>query len=60
MVSTVFLGVDQHFRNHGPPILWETKIFGGPHDGYREKYSSREAALAGHHTALKLARGDRH
>jgi hypothetical protein len=43
MVSTVFLGVDQHFRNHGPPILWETKVFGGPHDGYREKYSSRMA-----------------
>lgn len=31
LVSTVFLGVDHNFEK-GPPILWETMVFGGPHD----------------------------
>ena len=60
LVSTMFLGLDQNFRGHGPPILWETLIFGGLHDGYCERYASREAALAGHQTALKLARDAYH
>lgn len=29
LVSTVFLGVDHSFGLGGPPILWETMIFGG-------------------------------
>ena len=60
LVSTVFLGIDHNLRDGGPPLLWETMIFGGPHDRYRKLYASREAALAGHHTALQLARGDHH
>lgn len=28
MVSTVFLGVDHRFDGEGPPILWETMVFG--------------------------------
>lgn len=28
-VSTVFLGLDQRFGGNGPPILWETMVFGG-------------------------------
>lgn len=31
-VSTVFLGIDHNFSHEGPPILWETMVFGGPHD----------------------------
>lgn len=27
-VSTVFLGVDYNFMSFGPPILWETMVFG--------------------------------
>lgn len=47
-VSTVFTGLDYNFFDDGPPILWETMVFGGPLDGKQERYASREAALLGH------------
>ena len=56
LVSTVFLGVDHSFGADGPPILWETMIFGGKHDGHQIRYSSRDHALKGHEAALRLAR----
>lgn len=52
-VSTVFLSLDHGF-GEGPPVLWETMIFGGKHDGEQWRYTSREDALAGHATALAL------
>jgi hypothetical protein len=55
-VSTVFLGLDHRF-GRGPPVLWETIIFGGTHDQYQERYISREAALKGHDAAVALAKG---
>jgi hypothetical protein len=46
-VSTVFLGIDHGFRcDRGLPVLWETMIFGGPHDGYQNRYTSRTDALS--------------
>jgi len=56
-ISTVFLGLDHQFGD-GPPLLWETMIFGGEHDQYQERYSTREEALAGHQAALDLVRGN--
>jgi hypothetical protein len=57
-VSTVFLGVDHGLHGHGPPILWETMIFGPDHktafDGYQERYTSRREALEGHDAAVKM------
>jgi len=47
-VSTVFLGVDHNFYNDGPPVLWETMIFGGPYNLWMERYASRAEAEAGH------------
>jgi hypothetical protein len=29
-VSTVFLGIDHNFSGKGPPLLFETMVFGGP------------------------------
>jgi hypothetical protein len=55
-VSTVFLGLDHSFSD-GPPVLWETMIFGGEHDQYQERYTSREDALAGHERAKALVAG---
>ena len=52
-VSTVFLGLDHSF-GRGEPLLFETMIFGGEHDGYQERYSTRKAALDGHVKALAL------
>lgn len=46
-ISTVFLALD-HQYGKGPPILWETMVFGGPLDGEQDRYSSRAAALRGH------------
>ena len=56
-VSTVFLGIDHSFRA-GPPILFETMIFGGPFDNdeYQERYSTWDQAVAGHKTALEIVR----
>jgi hypothetical protein len=55
-VSTVFLGLDHNFFGDGPPILWETMIFGGSLDQDQWRYSSRAAAEAGHLDAVELAR----
>lgn len=51
-VSTVFLGLDHSF-GEGPPVLFETMVFGGPEnrtpiDDYQERYTSRHDALVGH------------
>lgn len=51
-VSTVFLGMD-HGWGEGPPVLWETMIFGGKHDEFQERYTSRSDAIAGHLRAVK-------
>lgn len=46
-VSTVFLGLDHGF-GRGGPVLFETLVFGGPHDQDERRYSTRQEALAGH------------
>lgn len=48
LVSTVFLGIDHRFFGEGPPILWETMVFGGLLDGEQNRYSSQEEAILGH------------
>lgn len=46
-VSTIFLGLDHAFGG-GPPILWETMVFGGSSDMEQERYTSLQAAITGH------------
>lgn len=46
-ISTVFLGLDHQYGS-GPPILWETMVFGGVLDGFQERYATKAEALAGH------------
>ncbi len=53
-VSTVFLGLDHQWID-GPPILFETMIFGGKHDEYQERYHTWEEAELGHSEAVKMA-----
>lgn len=52
-VSTVFLGLDHGFDNEDLPVLWETMIFGGPHDQEEWRYTSREEAMAGHERIVR-------
>ena len=57
-VSTVFLAIDHNFGGEGPPVLWETTIFGGAHDQEEQwRYSSLEEAKAGHAMAVELEKG---
>jgi len=46
-VSTVFLALD-HQWGDGPPLLFETMVFGGPLDQEQERYATWEEAEAGH------------
>src|SRR5438094_10208068 len=52
-VSTIFLGLDHNYGD-GPPLLYETMVFGGPLDQELDRYATRDAAIAGH--AAMLAR----
>jgi hypothetical protein len=47
-VSTVWLGIDHGFGREGPPIIFETMVFGGDHDQDCDRYCTEEQALAGH------------
>lgn len=51
-VSTVFLGLDHQYGD-GPPLLFETMVFGGPLDGEMIRCSSYEAAEEMHKTMLE-------
>ena len=48
LVSTVFLPFDHSFSDDGNPILFETLVFGGEHDGYMLRYHTYEEAIRGH------------
>ncbi len=57
-VSTVFIGVDHNYFADGPPLIFETMIFGGPPavDQWQCRYSTEEQARAGHETAVGALR----
>jgi hypothetical protein len=52
-VSTVFLGIDHQYGD-GPPLLFETMVFGGPLDQEADRCSTWEQAVEMH--AAMLAR----
>lgn len=54
-VSTVFLGLDHNYGD-GPPILFETMIFGGEHDEEMERCSTWSEAEQMHERMIKRAR----
>lgn len=47
-VSTVFLGLDHRHFGNGPPILFETMVFGGALDQEQVRYCSWDEAVRGH------------
>jgi hypothetical protein len=47
-VSTVFLGLDHNWSGEGPPILFETMVFGGLCDGDINRYATMEESHQGH------------
>ena len=52
-VSTVFLGLDH--RESGPPILFETMVFGGPLDQEQDRYATWQEAEQGHQAMVERA-----
>lgn len=52
-VSTVFLGLN-HAWDDGPPLLFETMIFGGEHDQHQERCSTWDEAELMHARAVGL------
>lgn len=52
-VSTVFLGMDHSWNPSGPPMIFETLIFGGELDGEMDRYSTWEEAEFGHKKMLE-------
>ena len=54
-VSTVFLGLDHNYSGVGAPILFETLVFGGAHDGEMWRYATWKQAEHGHLEAVRLA-----
>jgi hypothetical protein len=57
VVSTVFLGLNHNYHG-GEPILFETMVFGGPHDDYQRRYRTHQEAQQGHAEALRMVKGE--
>jgi len=55
-VSTVFIGIDYNVHRQGPPLLWETMVFGGAMDLKATRYASYEAAIEGHRATCAQVR----
>jgi hypothetical protein len=58
-VSTIFLGIDHSFGS-GPPLLFETMVFGGELDDEQERYSTEAQALAGHAAMVARVKATQH
>jgi hypothetical protein len=52
-VSTVFLPIDHRVLGDGPPLVFESLVFGGPLSDEMQRYSSWEEAEAGHAELLQ-------
>lgn len=58
-VSTVFLGLDHSFKDDGPPVLWETMVFGGWLNHEMDRCSgSREQAEAMHQRMVERVKNE--
>lgn len=50
-VSTVWLGLDGGYGG-GPPVIFETMVFGGKYDQYQMRYCTEWEAIVGHGEAV--------
>lgn len=56
-VSTVFLGINHRFGD-GPPLIFESMVFGGPLDQEQRRYSTEVEARVGHAELVAAASQD--
>ena len=54
-ISTVWLGMDHQFED-GPPLIFETMVFGGPLADYQWRYATEAEAIAGHDQVVAKVR----
>lgn len=54
-VSTVYLGLNHNF-GAGPPLIFETLVFGGPLDGEMDRYTTEADARTGHYAMVQRVR----
>jgi len=52
-VSTVWLGID-HAYGGGPPLIFETMVFGGDHDEDVWRYATEDEARLGHASVVAM------
>ena len=52
----MFLGLNHNFLREGPPILFETMIFGGRLDHFQNRCATWAEAEAMHAEAVRLVR----
>jgi hypothetical protein len=55
-VSTVFLALDHSWADEGPPVVYETMVFGGPLDQEQVRYCTRVDAIDGHNAMILRVR----
>lgn len=55
-ISTVWLGLDYQFADEGPPLIFESMIFGGDDDGETLRYSTWQEAERGHKELVEKIR----
>lgn len=55
-VSTVFIGLDHRLLGDGPPLIFETMVFGGPLDQAMDRYSTWDEAERGHAAMVERVR----
>lgn len=55
-VSTMWLGADHSFRTGGPPLIFETMVFGLPDGQHIDRYPTEMQARKGHNDAIEWAR----
>jgi len=54
-VSTVWLGLN-HQHGDGPPLIFETMVFGGGLDQHAERWATEDEARAGHEQMVEKVR----
>jgi hypothetical protein len=57
-ISTVFLGLNHSIREDGPPLIFETMVFGPDDmmDHFCERYSTYADAVSGHERAVAMVK----
>lgn len=55
-ISTVWIGLNYDWSRKGPPLIFETMIFGGPMNEETWRWSTEAEALAGHEEVVTMVR----